>query len=175
MSSVTLSTNPKRWEPGFGTAITTQQTAPALQAADPKATAGVHICQDMNLVKLAFYGSLSSGATTDKTMVGIEIYGWNPVGSTSNDLWAPLLMGRFDAVAGTSVGVAGKRIVNTEHFADTITLIDGDESARIVSGIDNRIASVTLDLEGATRFQVVYTGGFGAAEVDNFNYMFAML
>tara|TARA_B100001094_G_scaffold325592_1_gene380217 strand:- start:396 stop:884 length:489 start_codon:yes stop_codon:yes gene_type:complete len=160
---------------GRGTPATSTQTAPALQNTDPIALDGCVECQDLNLAKIVFNGSLSGGSSADnKTMTGIELYGWSPLNGPDN-LWLPSLIGKFEAVCGTAVGVGTTAIAATEYFADTITLQDGDESCRICSGIANRIASLTIDLEGAKRFQVVYTGAFGNAEVDNFNFVYSLI
>ena len=87
----------------------------------------------------------------------------------------PSLIARFDGVMGTRTGVNGAVIENEEYFADTITLVDGDESCRICAGIANRIASVTVDLEGASRVQVAYKGNFATTEVDTFNFVYSLI
>lgn len=177
MATVQLSTNCKQWMKGFATDVTATSTLPAPQVADPIALDGCVNVQDMNLIKVAFYGSITGNGDADgAAMDDMELYGWSPLVQGSTTLWIPTFIGRFDVVLGGAVGVAGQTVINTQYFADSITLEDGDESCRVISGIADRIASVTVDLEGAKRFQVVAMGDPTANnKADNQNYLYSVL
>ncbi len=173
MATVQLATNAKLWMIGRGDDATSSGAAPSVQAADPVALDGCVECADLNLAKLSFFGGVTGGGSADnKLLSSIELFGWSPI---QGGLWMPSLIGRFDGVIGSSKGVNGSIIEDEEYFADTITLVDGDESCRICSGIANRIASLTVDLEGASRLQVVYSGSFLSAEVDSFNFLYSLI
>ena len=60
-------------------------------------------------------------------------------------------------------------MLDSQFFVDTITLADGDESCRIVTGINDHIASITVDLEGASYLSVTF--GNDAAAPDLANYI----
>lgn len=176
MATVQLATNAKLWMIGRGSdETTTNNTAePGVQVADPVSIDGCCECSDMNLVKIAFLGSMSDNSNAnDKTLPGITVYGWSPI---QGGLWLPSLITRVEATLGNRTGVDATVIDDSEHFADTITLVDGDESVRICSGISQQIASITMDLEGATRFQVVHTGALsGTGVAQNFNFVYSLI
>lgn len=61
---------------------------------------------------------------------------------------------------GTTVGVAGGTIVAAERYCDTIALVgttgNDDISIDIVSGADNLIAHVVVDLKGSMLLEATF-------------------
>lgn len=55
----------------------------------------------------------------------VRCIGWKRIGSDPNlTLWVPFILGTFGTVLGTTTGVAGAPVINTEKFADTITIVN---------------------------------------------------
>ena len=182
MTTVQLSTNKREWLRGYkGGNVVAANTTPVIQTADPIATDGVVRTEDMNLAKIMFGGRMHADATAnDKTIEDAEIYGWAQIPAGPN-LWVPTLIARVDCTLGNTPNCVGSTDAADTwfgqyfHFADTIQLIDGDESCRIISGIADRMASMTVDLEGATRMQVIFKGAFSGTQVEEANYMYGLL
>jgi len=173
MPAIQLSTNKKYWykggAPDIDGAATTQ---PVIQTADPAATNMCVSVEDANLCKIIPYGSMDSGSADNKFFNGMRIYGWSAM-HTGTSLWIPTLIAEINVVLGATtecVGVSGQTLDEEDHMADTIVLVDGDESCRIISGIADTIASITIDLEGASRLQVGFSDWTGSPDNGNFLY-----
>lgn len=173
MPAIQLSTNKKYWYKGGSTDVDgAATTQPVIQVADPVSTNMCVSVEDANLCKIIPYGSDDSGSADNKLFTGMRIYGWSSI-TTGTTLWIPTLIAEINVILGATtecVGVAGQMLDEEDHMADTIVLVDGDESCRIISGISDAIASITVDLEGASRLQVGFTDWTGSADNGNFLY-----
>lgn len=107
------------------------------------------------------------GVATDNQTFSFRVIGWRVIGTNpSTWLWIPVVLGEFLCTAdSTLVGVAGKEVVATELFCDTITLVTGNAniSNDINSPADGEsIAHVVLDLKGFTKLQLSFETGSSA-------------
>lgn len=71
---------------------------------------------------------LPYGLGADEDAFSLRIIGWRHLGEgpgqgNPNWIWAPTTLVEVACVLGTSVGVAGAQVLNTEAFADTITIV----------------------------------------------------
>jgi hypothetical protein len=170
MPAIQLSTNKKYWYKGGLNVDGAATTQPVIQVADPISTNMCVNVEDANLCKIIPFGSMDSGSADNKLFTGMRIYGWSSLDAA---LWIPSLIAEINVTLGATtecVGVAGQTLDAEDHMADTIVFVDGDESCRIISGITDTIASITVDLEGASRLQVGFTDWTGSADNGNFLY-----
>lgn len=70
---------------------------------------------------------LPYGLGSDNDAFDMRVIGWRHVGSTSPQeatraLWVPTVMVEVTCTISAAVGVAGSQVLNTERFADTITV-----------------------------------------------------
>tara|TARA_Y100000589_G_scaffold332136_1_gene389608 strand:+ start:7804 stop:8358 length:555 start_codon:yes stop_codon:yes gene_type:complete len=121
-----------------------------------------------NLAKLTVYGNHSSA---DGKAVDMLLSGYSKV--AGGTLWVPSYIGRFRWTLGTLVGVASSDVDNTQNFADQVQLVDGDTSVRIITDTVNNVASVTVDLEGASWLKVQWDTAPGT-EPDSFNALVSL-
>ena len=171
MPAIQLSTNLKTYHLGFSNATSALGETPDTTLANVPATDGIVKVKDANLVKLLFWGAITSAGDADgRTLTDTRVYTWSPVAAPT---WIPTLVGSFNMTLGGAVGIASGTPLATEYFAETITLVDGDESCRIISGIADDIASLTIDLEGAEYVQVVFHNAAGTADADTRNFAYA--
>ena len=173
MPTIQLSTNTRSFFRGFQVDSTATGVSPVTSLDNPPNDIdGIVSVKDANLAKLVFYGALSAGGDADgKLLTDTRVYTWSEVG---NGTWLPTLVGAFNMTLGGFRGHASSDVIdNTEYFAETITLVDGDESCRIISGITDEIATLTVDLEGAHHLQVVFHNAPGTAEADSRNFLYA--
>jgi Ca2+-binding RTX toxin-like protein len=138
-------------------------TAPAQETADGSATAGVAIPLrqpnsnvTQNVVRLWFY---SIGA--DDTTYDVRINFWERVGDDPETaVWFAYASATLSATASTYVGLAGKDVLNTERFADTLTLTansgNDDVTISIVSPANNTPAYIDIDFGGAELMEVTF-------------------
>jgi hypothetical protein len=170
MPAIQLSTNLKTYHLGFSNATSALGATPDTTLANVPSTDGIVKVKDANLAKLVFYGAFDGADADGKTLTDTRVYTWSPVAAHT---WIPTLVGAFNMTLGGAVGVASGTPLATEYFAETITLVDGDESCRIISGIADDIASLTVDLEGAEYLQVVFHNASGTAEAITRNFLYA--
>lgn len=170
MPAIQLSTNKKTWYKGSGTMATAATTQPVIQTADPISNTHCVNTEDANLCKIIPYGDSGGSSANNSVFTGMRIYGWSQVGTS---LWIPSLIAEINVTLGDTpecVGVAGQPITNQQHLADTIVFVDGDESCRIISGITDAIASITVDLEGASRLECGWTSWTASPTNGSFLY-----
>lgn len=107
-----------------------------------------------NYAQLMFYGT---GA--DNTTFSARFYGWSRVGTRDNDpnknLYVPTLIAEFTTItlSGAFPGFAGCPILNTEIFADTVTLNIGNPAKAIVTSPGSTTANI-----GVAVVDVDFTG-----------------
>lgn len=98
----------------------------------------------------------------------MRVLQWRRIGRDPlTALWIPVkLLEVTGTLSSTPVGIAGKEILNTEMFCDTITLVgtsgNANVSCEIVSPADNTIAHIMLDLKGAQKVELTFTTGASA-------------
>ena len=87
----------------------------------------------------------------DNDTFSLRVIGWRRLGDQVGTLlWIPVVLCEIACTASATVGVAGRLVVATERFVDTITLVTGNEdiSIDIVSPAAEEIAHVVTDLKG---------------------------
>lgn len=67
------------------------------------------------------------GLGADDDAADMRVIGWRHAGPVdlqggTRALWIPTILGEFNCTFSTAVGVAGSFVLNTERFADTITI-----------------------------------------------------
>lgn len=153
MERFTLETVPKVWHNMSLANSTTQGTTIAPTASQPVNGTAAIFCKNHNLAKLQFWGANAANTTADNLNYDAHVFGWSA--NTARDLWIPSFICKVNVIMGTQVGIAAKVPDATDYFADQISLTEGDTSVRIITDTDNRIASLTVDLEGAEYVSVV--------------------
>jgi len=113
-----------------------------------------------NGVSIMFYGTGADDAT-----FAARVIAWSKVvtdrsGSVtdSDRVWIPHDLVQVTGILSTFVGLAGKTILDTHRFADTLAL-DGTTAnagvnVNIVSPANNRPARLYVDLEGAEYIEI---------------------
>lgn len=176
MPSVALTTTPRFWMKGYSTNLAVaganDSDVGTLSTSVPAAnTLGVHHVAERNLAKLIFFGAGSENA-----QFYANVYGFAPVqGGASGTLWVPTLICRLLCTLSTTVGVASQQIADTDKLCDAISLIEGDPTIKIVSDVNNRVASVLVDLEGAHYLAVKFDWTSLASQSTNANFAFSTL
>ena len=175
MASVALTTTPRFWMKGYGTnlaiANANDSDVGTLSTNIPAAnTAGVHHVAERNLAKLVFFG-----AGAENAQFYANVYGYAPVNGGTATLWVPTLICRVLCTLSATVGVSGQQVVDTDRLCDAISLIEGDPTIKIVSDVNNRVASVLVDLEGAHYLAVKFDWTSLASQATNANFLFSTL
>ena len=97
----------------------------------------------------------------DDDVFAMRVIGWSRMkGPTpaTRDLWIPTILAELTCTVSTAVGIAGAAVLNTERFADTITLVTGNDdiSVDITSPTGNVIAHATVDLKGFSKIELTF-------------------
>lgn len=96
----------------------------------------------------------------------VRIIGWRVTGMNAETaLWIPVVLAELAVtISSTPIGAAGKDVLDTELFADTITLTTGNANVSIDvnSPADNTIAHVVVDLKGFQKLELSFTTGASA-------------
>lgn len=158
MERFTLETSRRVWHPAFSTNTSTSVTTLSPIATQPTQNDGAVRCEGSNLGKLIFWGDKADNSSADGNQLHCKLYGWSA--NPARTLWTPSYIGKFLVTIGTKTGVALQYPDANDYFGDTIVLVNGDTSCRIITDTTNEIASVTVDLEGAEYLGVALdTGG----------------
>lgn len=115
-----------------------------------------------NGILLAFFG-----AGSDTNTMSVRGIGWSRVGSSPalaitdlNELWVPTPLFEVSVALSTPTGVAGKAVINTDLFADTITITGTTANAgvnvNVVSPANDTIAWMYADLTGHQKFELIF-------------------
>ena len=149
MTKMYLGTTPRRGTVMWGTSPTSDTTVPTATLTEPTALNGVMESKNHNLAKFIFF--TEAGANNE--VCDAFIYGWSKtVGATA--MWLPFMICKVGLTVGQKTGVASGDIINTDNIVDTISFTNGDDTVKIISGVADEIASLTVDLEGAEYVQV---------------------
>jgi hypothetical protein len=112
------------------------------------------------------------GAGADNSTFSMRVIGWRRVyGRTGNDpnklLWDPtVLVEVLATLSSTPTGVAGRAVLNTDLFADTVALTgttaNDDVSIDIVSPANDTAAHFVIDLKGSAKLEATFSTGGSA-------------
>ena len=108
------------------------------------------------------------GAGADNATFSLRVIGWTKMiedGGEDLSSWDPtVLCELLCTLSAVPIGLAGKTIVATDKFADTIALTTGndDVSIDIVSPTGDVAAHAMLDLKGFQKIEVTFTTGASA-------------
>lgn len=112
-------------------------------------------CHGSNLAKLSFYqvGQPAFGGTAAVPAVAdnatqIRLYGCAP--NKDGSEWLSSFICDIKITVGVVPGFAGKTVTDIDKFCDAIELMSGDTSVRIVTDTAGAVASITVDVEGAS-------------------------
>jgi hypothetical protein len=127
---------------------------------------GNGVASDKNRVILVPYG-----AGADTNTFSMRVIGWRRTRPrTGNEpdklLWVPVPLADFACTLSVQTGVAGKALVATDLFCDTIALTgttaNDDIDVSITSPGNNLTAHVVVDLKGFQKLEVTFTTGGSA-------------
>lgn len=119
------------------------------------------IAEAGNAAKIWFTGTDAANETLTALITG-----WTYVEGTENapGLWVPTPLLALSITLGTSTGVSGAIVPETELFADTITASNAYTSAyEIISPANNSPGCVKVDFFGCALVQVQLAVGTGAS------------
>lgn len=112
------------------------------------------------------------GAGANNATFSMRVIAWSRVfDHTGNDLntfvWDPTVLCELTCtLSSTPIGLAGKVIVATDLFADTITITgttaNAGVSIDVVSPANDTAGHVVLDLKGAQKVEFTFTTGASA-------------
>lgn len=139
--------------------------ATAVTATEPSGDAGTATGQTVissrggdgvltkNLIELMFFGEGADNATYD-VFVGT----WEKLGRGETACWAFKIIAKLSCTLCTYVGLAGKEIINTERFVDTVTVSLGNAGVDIsvISNAADRPAVVRIDYTGSAKIELIF-------------------
>ena len=107
------------------------------------------------------------GAGSDTNTFSARLIGWNPLQtdrdaavSANTNLWIPTPLFEVSVALSLQVGIAGKALINTDRFADTITLTGTTANAgvniNIVSPANDTIGYLYVDLAGFMKAELIF-------------------
>jgi hypothetical protein len=154
---------------GFGkwcdTALTGATTAPAPTATEPTGNGIIPLIwpgQNPNLqIGPNALELFPFGAGADNATNVLRLWLWDYTGN----LWVPQLVGDYTTTLSTCVGVAGKTVIDTDRFADTIVKNYGPSNSIELSpagatpAINNVMGSILLDVRGYRKAQLCRVSG----------------
>lgn len=85
------------------------------------------------------------GLSSDDDAFSVRVLGWTRIGSGPNagTLWYPTVLCELACIMGSTTGVAGSPVLNTEFFCDTITVV----TQGVLAGTDNALATTIGNIE----------------------------
>lgn len=100
------------------------------------------------------------GAGADNNTMSVRVISWRE----ASGLWIPTIVCEVACTLSTSVGVAAATVIDTERFADTLTLTYGNAGVdcQVFSPANNTPAHVVVDAKGATILEVIFSTGGSA-------------
>lgn len=155
---------------GMRKALATNSTASSFAAKIPTATEptsdGVHTmgfgdssCRS-NLLVMPY------AVASDNNTFSVQVWAWEFISQGDTRLWIPRLLCQVACtVDSTLVGVAGRAIVATEMFADTLSVSIGEENVNVAkcSPADgNSAGHFMVDIQGAPKVEFVFSTGSSA-------------
>jgi hypothetical protein len=100
------------------------------------------------------------GVGADNVTMSARVLAWRE----ASGLWVPTIVCEVACTLSTAVGVAAATVINSERFADTLTLTFGNAGVdcQVFSPANNTAGHVVLDAKGATILEVIFTTGGSA-------------
>jgi hypothetical protein len=106
------------------------------------------------------------GVGSNNNTMSIQVIGWKLIGTDPLTwLWVPVnLLEVLVTLSSTIPGVAGRQVVATELFADTIAIVTGNAnvSVDVNSPADDTVASILLNLKGCQKLELSFETGSSA-------------
>ena len=98
------------------------------------------------------------GSGSDDNTINVRVRGWRP---TENNLWIPVMLVQAACTLGASVGVAASDVLDTERFADTVTLslANTGVDCQAVSPANDSVAHFVVDTKGFPLVEVLLAVG----------------
>ena len=112
---------------------------------------------------LIFFGTDAANETFD-----VRVWGWS---SVEDSLWVPFLLADVTCTLGSTQGVAGEAITDSDFIVDTITGNSGDAGREIISPTGDLVASLHVENRGANRLEVEFDMT-GAADANALYWMY---
>ncbi len=97
------------------------------------------------------------GAGADDTTFDAKVIGWRRAGD--NDLtaiWTTVHIADVSVILSTLVGIAGKYVIETDRFADTVTLNDGVGIVYQSADANSIVSTLEVDTLGCQKGRVIY-------------------
>lgn len=117
-----------------------------------------------NVGRFVFFGAGSNNNTFSARLIAWDLV---HVDTDATEIWIPTVL--FEValtISSTPIGLAGRDVVATDLFADTISLTgttaNDDVSIDIVSPANDTIAHLVADLKGAQLWEMTFTTGGSA-------------
>jgi hypothetical protein len=100
------------------------------------------------------------GIGADNTTMSARVISWRE----ASGLWIPTIVCEVACTLSTSIGVAAQTVLDTERFADTLSLTLGNAGVdcQVFSPANNTPAHVVVDAKGASVLEVIFTTGGSA-------------
>ncbi len=111
----------------------------------------------------------------DNVTFNMQVLGWKSIATNGTTaLWVPIMLADLALTASAMVGVAGKAVVNTERFADTIVTTKGNATTTIdlTTLANDFIAHVVVSLKGAEKVELSFNVNSSATDC---NALYALL
>lgn len=85
------------------------------------------------------------GLSANDDAYSMRVIGWTRIGSGPNagTLWYPTVLCELACIMGSTTGVAGSPVLNTEFFCDVITVV----TQGVIAGTDNALATTFGNIE----------------------------
>ncbi len=96
------------------------------------------------------------GLGADDNAFAMRIIGWRKIGNDPLTwLWIPVVIAELTCTMSSVTGIAGRQVLNTEFFCDTLALVTGndDVSIDIVSPTGNVVAHAVVDAKGFQKIE----------------------
>ena len=118
-----------------------------------------------NLVQIIPFGAGSDTNTFSFRAIAWYLLSEGAAQQNGTEVWIPVPLAEFQCTMSTPVGVAGKLVVATDRFCDTITLTGTTANSTevlITSPANDTIGHVVLDMKGAAKLELIFTTGGSA-------------
>lgn len=107
------------------------------------------------------------GAGANNNTMSVRIYGWALAteGKVETDIYIPVLLTEIACtLSSTVIGLAGRYVVATDLFADTLTVTYGNANVSVeaVSPANDLPAHFIADLKGFELYEMTFTTGSSA-------------
>lgn len=152
----------------FDKVFTNDQTSTAVLTVAPTATApstttnGVISVSRFNAeYRFLFYGTDAANETATAHLY--RWYGHDDDADGTPDLWIPVLQGVYTITLGTTTGVSGQTVTDTQFFADTIAITGGTGDDQVVhTNAQNAVAELRVSARGSGYLQLTLQAGTAA-------------